>query len=162
MNGKAFPILDQAARFPAHGSFTTRIDGQLLLVDVLGPWNAELVAHYQKELDAVAARLAAAGRWAVVVQVFSCALFTPDAMGAMQWKAEVQARTLQRAATAFVIAPEIEGAGIIAPALHRVYAPSQPFALLAEVPPALAWARAQLTGSAAPDAAGADASEPQQ
>ena len=80
MNGLAFPVVDKVARFPAHGSFTLALDGPLLLVDLLGPWNAELVAAYQKQLDAAAATLAAAGDWAVVVQVFASALFTPEAM----------------------------------------------------------------------------------
>lgn len=147
MNGKVFPRLEPATRFPAHGSFTLRIDGQLLLVDLLGPWNAELVARYQQELDAAARQLAAGGRWAVVVQVYSSALFTPEAMRSMQRKAEAQAAALQRAATAFVIAPEVEGSGVIEPALRKVYAPSQAFAVFADVPPALAWAHAQLAGS---------------
>lgn len=158
MNGRVFPLVDRLARFPAHGSFTTTIRGPLLLVDLLGPWNVELVAAYQKQLDADAAMLAAAGPWAVVVQVYGSALFTPEAMRSMQAKAAWQQRQLQRRATAYVVAPETEGAQLVEAPLRSIYAPSQPFALFREVPPALAWAHAQL--AAQPPYRPADGNKP--
>jgi len=148
MNGRSFPVVEKVDRFPAHGSFTLDICDRLLLVDVLGPWNAELVAAYQKQLDRAATTLAADGDWAVVVQVFGSALFTPEAMHSMQVKAGQQ-RALGRCATAYVIDDEVEGSHVVESALRSIYAPSQAFAVFREVPPALAWAGAQLSGASA-------------
>lgn len=130
--------------FPAHGSFSLAISKQLLLVDLHGPWNIELVLSYQRELDKAAEILHAGGPWAVVAHVFTSTLFTPEAMNSMRMKAQHQGAALQRIATAFVISPEVEGYRLMDRTLLQMYAGSQAFCIFEEQAPAMSWATEQI------------------
>jgi hypothetical protein len=141
----------RSTAFPAHGSFALAISEQLLLVDLHGPWNIELVFSYQQELDKAVEVLHAGGPWAAVVHVFTSALFTPEAMQSMQNKAEEQSVVQQRVATAFVIAPDVEGCRLLDKTLHQMYAGSQAFSIFDEPAPAMAWATRQIASASAAD-----------
>lgn len=127
--------------FRAHGELSARELGQVLLVDVVGPWNLELIQAYHAAIDPRAERLAERGPWALIVEIRGAALCPFDAIEAIRRGARQQAGQGRRTCTAYVIAPEVEGARLTAPLWRGIYDGVMPFEIFETREPALRWVR---------------------
>jgi len=135
--------------FEPHGDTQFLIEGQMLLVELRGPWNAELIDCYDRQSRPLMAGLSAAGRWGVIAITRISTMFTDDGAQRLRDLLRQPSPTLNRAATAFVIAPEVEGYRLCDPLLHEIYDPIAPFEIFESLPPAKAWVRARIAGVAA-------------
>ena len=135
--------------FEPHGDTRFSIEGQMLLVELWGPWNAELVDVYTRLAAPLMAGLAAAGPWGVIAITRVSTMFTDDGADRLRALLRQPSPTLNRAATAFVIAPEVEGYRLCDPLLHEIYDPIAAFAIFESLLPAKTWVDAQIARVAA-------------
>ena len=110
-------------RFPAHGCVAYRTDADCLIGDACGPFNLELVAQLRSLLPPLLTGLSERGDWLHLCQFRHSAMTSPQALQALEaLLAELAAAGLVPRRTAFVIAPDVEGASLMAPAFERSYA----------------------------------------
>lgn len=111
------------ALFRPHGRADWRIDGDVLRTDVVGPFNRELAEAIGPILHQAYALLRAQGPCAEVVTVRGSALAGPEALAALS--AEMRKFVLEGlapVATAFVMAPEVEGSHFMPALLVQSFA----------------------------------------
>ncbi|KAA3653915.1 MAG: hypothetical protein DWQ11_06560 [Proteobacteria bacterium] len=130
--------------FAAHGDFALRQEGRLLMSDLTGPWNLELVDRYRVEVAPHVARLAAGGPWAQIAVCHRSVLAPQDALQALADSARLLAGQYHRVAIAYVLPPEVEGHGIMESVFDRLYKGFQAVACFDALAPACAWALAQV------------------
>lgn len=96
--------------FRPHGRADWRIDGAVLRTDVVGPFNKELAELIGPILHQAYALLSAQGPCAEIVTVRGSSLAGPETLTALsgEMRKFVEAG-LAPVATAFVMAPEVEG-----------------------------------------------------
>ncbi len=142
--------------FTPHGVVDIWMEGRLMHYEATGPFNTELV-----DCLAIAQRdylLATRpqGAWVSVCTVVGNAMSSPD--GIARYAAIMAAPkpdNMIPVATAFVIAPDVEGGGIMAPQFRKIYADiGRPFQIFETMAAAQTWALAMIeqagTGEAAP------------
>jgi len=135
--------------FEPHGDTQFLIEEQMLLVELRGPWNAELIDAYARQSRPLMAGLSAAGRWGVIAITQTSTMFTDDGAQRLRDLLQKPSSAINRAATAFVIAPEVEGYRLCDPLLHEIYDPIAPFEIFESLPPAKAWVRALIAAPVA-------------
>lgn len=136
--------------FRTHGSVAVTEEGQILISQIVGPWNAELIGEYQKAMAAHVPALAARGPWGLIIEISGAALCPPDAIERIRIGAHEHARNWQRACTCYVIGPEVEGYRITDRIWRDIYAGVMPFEIVESSEAALRWTRQQLAQLAAP------------
>jgi hypothetical protein len=133
-------------RFSAHGIVEIWMDGPLMHYECRGPFNTELVdllALAQRDF-LVATR--PSGNWVSVCTMLESAMTSPEGIARY---AEVMSApkpdNMVPIATAFVIAPEVEGSSIMAPLYAKIYADiGRPFGLFESLSQAQAWAQTMI------------------
>ena len=65
-------------KFKEHGVFEIEIAAKLLLVDATGPFNDEVLKHYNKALEACIQQLEDS-HWNQIITLHKISLFTPEA-----------------------------------------------------------------------------------
>lgn len=130
--------------FAPHGSMQFSVQGQVLIAQIGGPWNVELVQAYQQAIQPYVQTLAAQGPWALVIDVHGEAICPPEALELIRQGAERQHKESRRACTSYVIRPEVPGAHLMAGMWRRLYAGILPFEAFATLDEALAWSQQQL------------------
>ncbi|HEV2674436.1 MAG TPA: hypothetical protein VGV37_07835 [Aliidongia sp.] len=125
--------------FEPHGDIRFSTDGRLHLVEVRGPWNAELIDAYRRSSTATVHDFAAAGPWAAIIVTRGSTMFTDDAEAELRAMLTDPGRTLNRVAACYVIGPEVEGYRLCDGILRNVYEPTSPFEIFDSLPPARAW-----------------------
>lgn len=142
----------KTSRFTPHGNVDMWMDGQLMHYEARGPFNLELVnclAIAQRDY-LLAAR--PRGVWASVCTVLENAMGSPDGMARY---GEVIAATpddLKPVATAFVMAPGLEGGPIMAPMFAKAYANiGRPFKMFSNMEQACEWANAMIAQAGSAD-----------
>lgn len=107
-------------RFEVHGKAHFVIGDQIVRLYVEGPWNKELVIETHgaltKELEGQPHR-----RWGMMVIVTKSATCGPDALQAIRDAGATETKMLGRTATAWVVAPEVEGRSMVAAIMDRAY-----------------------------------------
>ncbi len=136
--------------FSAHGEFSLRQDGRLLIAELTGPWNIELVDRYRIEVAPFVARLAPDGPWGQIAICHRSVLAPQDALKALTDGARVLAERHHRVAMAYVLPPEVEGHGIMESVFARMYAGFQSVACFETLAPAREWTLAQIKAAAKP------------
>jgi len=137
--------------FTAHGIVEISMDGPLMHYQCRGPFNKELV-----DLMGIAQRdylLATRpqGIWVSVCTMVESAMTSPEGLARY---AEIMASpkpdNMVPIATAFVIAPEIEGGRLMAPLYAKIYADiGRPFALFETMTEALKWTQTMMDAASA-------------
>ena len=136
--------------FSAHGEFSLRQDDRLLMSELTGPWNIELVDRYRIEVAPFVERLATDGPWGQIVICHHSVLAPQDALKALSDSARVLAGRYDRVAVAYVLPPEVEGYGIMESVLTRLYTGFQSVACFETLAPAREWTLAQIKAAAKP------------
>ena len=141
----------KTSQFTPHGVVDIWMEGRLMHYEATGPFNTELV-----DCLAIAQRdylLATRphGAWVSVCTVVGNAMSSPDGVARY---AEIMAApkpdNMIPVATAFVIAPEVEGGRIMAPLFTKIYADiKRPFRIFETMESAQAWAHAQIEQASA-------------
>ena len=135
-----------AGRFTAHGIVEIWMDGPLMHYECRGPFNKELV-----DLMAIAQRdflLATrpSGNWVSVCTMMESAMTSPEGLARYtEIMAAPKPDNMVPIATAFVIAPDVEGSRIMAPLYARIYSDiGRPFGLFETMAQAQAWAQTRI------------------
>ena len=137
-------VEDRSATFVAHGSSRLEARGQVLILYSAGPFNAEHIRSLAEPFRAWAAQLQPGGAWATVNVVRHSAMCTPDAIEALRISAERSRAHLGRVASAYVIAPDVEGRRMMDPALRGSCAGIMPMEIFDDLAAALSWAEARI------------------
>ena len=66
--------------FQTHGHFHTHLDGRLVVSNITGPWNKELVASWARQCYPAVKTLAASGPYVGIAVIHESMLCPPDAM----------------------------------------------------------------------------------
>lgn len=130
--------------FRPHGSAELEVQGQILIARILGPWNIELIRHYQQLMAAYVPGLAAQGPWALIIEITGEALCPADALAQIKAGAVAQAKNSSRICTSYVIGPDVVGHHVMDKVWRDIYAGLIPFEIFNTGPEALAWSEAQL------------------
>ncbi|MEJ7806541.1 MAG: hypothetical protein WKG03_11570 [Telluria sp.] len=123
--------------FRAHGEFLTRVDGRLIISDVTGPWNKELVEEWAVAAQPVAMGV---GPHVGIAIIHGSMLCTPDALLVLRRSAAYAARSLQCVAHAIVAGKEVEGRDFVESSFFRAYAGVLPLAIFYTLDEARSWA----------------------
>lgn len=125
--------------FAPHGECRVDIEGRLLVTRVSGPWNRELVELWLADMLPAARQLGAQGQWAALAIVSNSMLSTMEAV-AMLGKSIRQILSEGRPlASVYVIAPGVEGRGIMNGGLERMHHEMVPVRFFDSEPEARAW-----------------------
>jgi hypothetical protein len=112
-----------ASLFRPHGRADWRIDGAVLRTDVVGPFNRELAELIGPILQQAYTLLHAQGPSAEIVTVRGSGLAGPEALTALSGVLRKFVQTgVAPVATAFVMAPEVEGSGFMPALLVQSFA----------------------------------------
>jgi hypothetical protein len=139
---KSSTKLVKTAQFTPHGVVDIWMDDQLMHYEATGPFNVELV-----DCLAIAQRdylLASRpeGAWVSVCTVLRSAMASPESIA--RYAAVMAAPkpdNMVPCATAFVIAPEVEGGAIMTPHFAKIYDDiGRPFAVFESLAAAQGWA----------------------
>jgi len=141
----------KARSFKPHGVVDIWMEGALLHYQATGPFNTELV-----DCLAIAQRdylLATrpTGAWVSVCTVVGNAMTSPDGLARY---AEIMAApkpdNMVPIATAFVIAPAVQGGSIMGPLIGKIYAEiGRPFQIFSSMEDAQAWAHTMIAQAVA-------------
>jgi hypothetical protein len=130
--------------FSQHGEFELSIDGRLLVVDVVGPWNLELIQNYTAQVAPLARQLASTGPWVLISVARRSVLFTPEAIEALRETAQRHSAESRRVATAYVVGPTVEGYQVVNAIFEDIYRDVCPMAIFETRAEAEGWAAEQL------------------
>lgn len=144
---KSSTKLVKTTQFTPHGVVDIWMEGRLMHYEATGPFNVELV-----ECLAIAQRdylLASRpnGAWVSVCTVRRNAMASPDSIARYAAiMAAPKPDNMVPCATAFVIAPEVEGGAIMAPHFVKIYDDiGRPFAVFDNLAAAQIWANGWLS-----------------
>lgn len=159
MTGTNFDSSDQeASRFRPHGRVRLRTEGRLLMADADGPFNLELLQLLRDTTPAVVRELIPLGRWGNFCEYHGSAMATPEALHLLDAMLQASHHDTRPVCTAYVIAPGVEGAGIMDAIYERAYvAAGLRFRVFSDTAKALAWLREELAHA---DAAAATEAPP--
>jgi hypothetical protein len=108
--------------FRMHGSFSNRCEGALLISEVEGPWNIELVTNWSKDCYAHALDLSRSGQpWVWIGVIHGSMVCPPDALLLMKKAALHGAEHLGVIANAVVASSEVEGFFLMKSAYAKLY-----------------------------------------
>ena len=119
--------------FPAHGCFSLALKGNVLVLNMEGIWNAEIVADFEREFPAFLARHGNPSNWGALTDLRDWGGGTPEAMeriaGNMEWL-----HSLGMKASARIVSEKFFSAMI-----DKAVRMESPYALFANPEDGLAW-----------------------
>lgn len=110
-----------APLFPPHGKYSLYRDGQVLVTEVVGPWNLELVQEWARSAIPFSIEMQEEGPWAGIAIMSESMLATPDAMAALRKVVAASVEQFNCIAHIVVAAPGVAGKGVVEPAFEKVY-----------------------------------------
>lgn len=141
----------KTTRFAAHGLIEIVMEGDFLYYSATGPFNEELFDRFAIAQGTYLKALDHPTHWASIATFVGCALFTPEAI--QRYTVLMQTPKppgMTPVATAFVIAPDVEGGKIMAPHFRKIYATiNRPFKVFDNLEEAKTWAQSILEASRA-------------
>jgi hypothetical protein len=128
------------ASFRAHGEFKTRVDGRILISEVRGPWNKELIEIWAADMYPYAKELNLTGPHVGIAIVSGSLLCPPDALEALRRAIHYGASRLNSIGNIIVAAADVEGRSLMMPTFARMYDGATPHRYFYEFAPAREWA----------------------
>ena len=136
-------------RFRPHGRVDMWMENDVLQYESTGPFNAEVFDCRAVTQRDFLQSLTITGPWASICTLRNSAMTTPD--GIQRYTELMQSPKpahLEPVATAFVVAPEIEGGRIMAPHFERVFRLIQrPFRICTTMAEAQEWVHTRIQAS---------------
>jgi hypothetical protein len=133
--------------FRPHGDYAAWVEGRLVISEVTGPWNVELVRLWAAELHAKTAPLAATGPHAGIAIIHGSMLCPPDALELMAKAVRYPERHLRCVAHVVVADASVEGRELMRASYARMYPGAMPHRLFDDVAEARTWALARLAAA---------------
>ena len=130
--------------FIAHGSLELREEGQILIAEIGGPWNNELIDQYRERMTEHVPALAMRGAWGLVIEIYGTASCPPNAIESIRAGVREHAEKWNRISTAYVIAPNVAGYRILDSVWQGIYERIMPFSIFDKRDDALRWTRSIL------------------
>ncbi len=136
----------KATLFNPHGKVDMWLEDQQVHYQATGPFNRELVDCLEIAQLEFLQKTKPQGAWVSVCNVVDNAMSSPDGIARYgEIMAAPKPPGFTPIATAFVLAPDVEGARIMAPLFTRIYADiNRPFRIFETMEQAQAWARSML------------------
>lgn len=125
--------------FSVHGAVSFAQQGQILIADIQGPWNMELIELYKEKAAPYVQELSAKGAWGLIIDIRNEASCPQDAVEGIRRGVIEQAANWHRVCTAYVIAPDVVGYHIMDRVWRGVYKDIIPFDIFEKREQALAW-----------------------
>lgn len=129
-------------RFAQHGLVEIWMEGDVIYYEATGPFNAELVDSLAIAQRDFLLAVQPSGLWVSICTVLVSAMTSPE--GIARYAAIMAApkpNNMVPIATAFVLAPEVEGSAIMAPHYAKIYQDiHRTFRIFKTLPEAQAWA----------------------
>lgn len=125
--------------FAAHGAVGFTRQEQVLIVDVQGPWNLELIDLYKEKMRPYVQDLSANGAWGLIIEIHGEASCPMDALEGIRLGVIDQAANWHRVCTAYVIAPEVRGYRLMDRLWRGIYRDVMPCEIFERRGDALAW-----------------------
>ncbi len=136
--------------YPMHGKFTIRVDGQIIVSDVTGPWNKELVEAWGVQVYPTAKALAANGPNAGIAIVHESMLCPPDALASLKLLVQYSVTKLNCVGHCIVASRDIAGRDLLQATYARIYEGIVAYQLFDNFDDAMAWSRKQLAKASSP------------
>ncbi|MCH8620731.1 hypothetical protein [Undibacterium sp. TS12] len=130
--------------FPPHGQFRLYLDGRILVTEVQGPWNVELVRRWAAEVRPYSLQLMPDGPWAGLALIKGSMLSTPEGMEVLAEITANGAQNLGCVANVVVAAADVAGRGVIESQFQRIYEGVCAYGFFYEIDEARRWLNALL------------------
>lgn len=140
---------EAAARFQAHGDTRCWVEGPIVYVEAVGPFNVEGFAVFSKDVLAIYAELPSDLGFVNITEFRVSMMATPEAWAELEVHlGRMKGSGLPLRGTAWVAGPEVEGRSLFLQRGARVFkAIGLHFASFATMDEAKIWANNRLTGA---------------
>ncbi|MFZ6846072.1 hypothetical protein [Undibacterium sp. RuTC16W] len=124
-----------------HGNFKIYTDGQILVSEVTGPWNTELVQEWVDSMLPTIQELSLKGPWGTIAIVSNSLLCPKEALQLLTDKARGAVGKYQLVGSVYVAAPDVDGRNFIEPVYEKFYKDICPIEFFDDYPDARDWVR---------------------
>lgn len=131
--------------FVPHGQFDAYVEGRLVISQVTGPWNKELVDEWARALHPMAKAIGADGPHAGIAIIHGSMLCPPDALESLRKVVAYSVRHMGNIAHVIVADSTVEGRKLLEPLFAKLYEGLVPYRMFETLPPAKEWANALLS-----------------
>lgn len=107
--------------FAQHGEFSIHVEGRMIVSDVLGPWNRELVDNWARQGHGIAKALAASGPYVGINIIRGSMLCPPEAFEAMRAVVEYATAKFKCVGNVLVADANVEGRELLLGTYARLY-----------------------------------------
>lgn len=128
-------------KFQPHGEYKLRLEGRVLISELVGPWNLELVDTWMKAAHPMVKELAATGPHVHMTIVTGSLLCPPEALDRLAEVIVYTTAKMQCIGNPVVAAANVEGRALFEPMYARIYDGSPPRGLFLDYESAMAWSR---------------------
>jgi hypothetical protein len=136
------------AAFRPHGKFATHVDGRLMVSEITGPWNKELVEYWGLRCYPEAKRLSEEGPYVGIAVIRESMLCPADALESLRRIVRYSATHLNCIAHVIVADAGVDGRDFLEPVFARIYEGVVAHAIFYTFEEACAWSLALLAGAA--------------
>jgi hypothetical protein len=127
------------SEFRPHGEYKLRLEGRVLVSELVGPWNLELVDTWMKAAHPMVKALAATGPHVHMTIVTGSLLCTPPALDRLAEVIVYTTAKMRCIGNPVVAAADVEGRALFEPMYARIYDGSPPRGLFLDYASAKAW-----------------------
>lgn len=127
------------SKFIPHGDFRLRLEGRVLISELVGPWNLELVNVWMKAAHPMVKELASTGPHVHMTIVSGSLLCPPEALDRLAEVIVYTTHKMQCIGNPVVAAADVEGRTLFEPMYARIYDGSPPRGLFFDYASAKAW-----------------------
>ncbi len=125
--------------FVPHGRFVAYVDDRLVISEVTGPWNRELIDAWAQALHPLAKAACADGPHVGIAVIHGSLLCPPDALEGLRKVVAYSVRHLDNIGHAIVADSGVEGRGLLAQTFAKIYDGLVPYRLFDDLPAAKQW-----------------------
>lgn len=126
--------------FRAHGQFDIFVDGRIVITEVEGPWNRELVFSWASRMLELCGPLAATGPYVAIAVVRGSILCPPDALDSLRTAVAYGAARLNCIGNVIVADAAVEGRTLMRETYETLFEDSTPHRYCDDLGEAKAWA----------------------
>ncbi len=138
-NAAGAPAPKPPLTFMPHGEYKLRLEGRVLVSELVGPWNLELVNAWMKDAHPYVKQLAATGPHVHMTIVTGSLLCPPDALDRLAEVIVYTTAKMRCVGNPVVAAANVEGRALFEPMYARIYDGSPPRGLFLDYESAMVW-----------------------
>jgi hypothetical protein len=130
--------------FRPHGHFANHVEGRLIVSEITGPWNRELVQYWARQCLPPATLLAKDGPYVGIAVIRNSMLCPADALEELARVVRYSATRLNCIAHVIVADASVDGRDFLEPVFARIYDGVVAHAIFYTIEEARAWSLALL------------------